>query len=132
MTEEREAGEQTARTVEIDYTRNSLYRIVYAAGAWGGVTPQGLILMSVYSEYGQVPGSMTYEFPAAGGELVERNRVGKQGFVRELEVGVLLSVDTARAIREWLAAKIEQLEQLGTDVDRPLPAADSSEKEGRS
>jgi hypothetical protein len=46
-----------------------------------------------------------------GAEHIEE-RVGKQGIVREVEVGATMGVETARSLISWLQEKIDFLQKV--------------------
>ncbi len=77
----------------------------------GSVTAQGKIYFSLYNERAAMPRATVHDVTPAGtlGEIVEAE--GKSGFVRELEVGVLMDRDEATNFRNWLSQRIEQLEK---------------------
>lgn len=47
------------------------------------------------------------------GELGEEvKREGKEGFVREIEAGIIMDLEVAKVVRDWLDDKIKTFEQL--------------------
>jgi hypothetical protein len=99
-------------TVEALFTKSGLFRVVHADGAFGGIAPNGLIRMALYSEGNPFPESITYDLQ--GNNLIEKQR-SKQPplgtIIRELEVDVVMNIRVARSLRNWLDDKIKQLEQ---------------------
>lgn len=96
-------------TVEFHYMKGNFFRVIHADGAIGGPTPSGLIHMSLFSERPAIPQKLTHSLNADGtlGAVVET--VTKQGVVREMEVDVLLTVNTARLLQTWLGEQIAKL-----------------------
>jgi len=94
------------------------YREVHADGAFGGVTPKGLIHFSLYSERGPIPREMVYS--VEGDTLREHldMRVSREGIVRQLQVGVYLDVRTAEALRDWLTARIDEVREAQSSGKR--------------
>lgn len=115
MTDERRESEPTLQAIEFDYIKGNRYRNIYVTGAFGGITPQGVIHMDLFSEYSKPPETMSFNV-TPDGKFKEAGRTGKQNIVRELEVGIILSVDTARSIAKWLEEKAKEIEQLRDEI----------------
>lgn len=80
-------------------------------GAFGGVSPTGMIHMGVFTERAPFPRVVTHE--VIDGEIgPEAARVSRDGAVREMEVSLVLSEDVARVLHSWLGEKVEQLSRL--------------------
>lgn len=88
--------------VSIKYQKPSDYKIIPATGAYGGTTPQGEILCNFYVEYQVPPDSIKLEINPADGTSEEIEKVVKDSYIRELNVGVLMRPDIAKSIGEWL------------------------------
>lgn len=110
--------------VQFHYIKSNFFRVLHVDGMIGGPTPAGLIFLSLYNERGAIP-QITVHDVTEGGEVgPERmnDRVTKQGIVREVEVGLIMSVETATSVVAWLQEKI--------DVAKKMRAA--MEAEGKS
>lgn len=104
-------GDAPVTAIEAVFTKSNLFRVIHADGAWGGIAPNGLIRMAIYSESQPLPESVRYELKEE--RLVEKDR--KQPplgtIIRELEVDVVMDIRVARSLRNWLDDKIKQFEQ---------------------
>jgi hypothetical protein len=118
MTHEDQSDESLPRRIEARYVKSSTYRVVHADGVWGGPTPQGNIFMAPYAEHWTNPDSLVYEV-APGGRLTPERREVEQGITRELEVGIVMSLRTAKSLLEWLRGRIEQMERSEGRVTPP-------------
>lgn len=98
------------KSVEFHYIKSSLYRVIHADGIVGAATPNGGIHCSFFSERPAIPTRLVHELDEQGslGGEIERN--GRSGFVREMDVDVMLSLGTAVMLRDWLAERIEEAE----------------------
>ena len=70
--------------------------------------------MGLFNERVAIPESITYsvETLPTGFKLGrETKRAGKKGLVRELEVAVIMSIDTARQIHSWLGKQLAGAER---------------------
>lgn len=85
-------------SLKFHYIKGNFFRVVHADGAIGGLTPSRQIFMSLYSERSAIPQIIEMEVTSEGRLGKEIQREGKEGLVRELEIGVMLSADAAEAI----------------------------------
>jgi len=105
------AAEPAEKTIDIHYEKSNLFRVIPVEGAYGGLTPHGKILMSVFNERLPLPKVVTHEHDA--GHLgKEVGRISREGVFREVEAALLMDIQTARAVRKWLGEKIDQVDKL--------------------
>jgi hypothetical protein len=92
--------------------KDPLFREVHADGAFGGITPRGLIHFVLYAERVPIPREMVYD--VQDDSLIEKPelRVSREGIIRELQVGAYLSIDTAEALSKWLQQQVEEARKL--------------------
>lgn len=98
--------------VTFHYIKSNYFRVAHADGAWGGITPRGLIQINFYSERQPIAKQTfhTIEGDRLGPEIADR-RIVRDGPVREIEFGAVMDLSTAKLVREWLDDKIKVLEQ---------------------
>lgn len=101
--EQEVVGEVTARYVQSPY-----FRVIHGDGVWGGTTPAGFVQMAFYSETFGTPAEIQYKLKRD--HTVEESKVTRKGIKREVEIEIILSVDVAKAIRDWLDDKIAKTE----------------------
>jgi hypothetical protein len=111
--------EDTPTTVPFHYIKSNFFRVVHTDGAIGSVSPAGLIFVSLYSERVAIPQTMVHEITESGQVGLEHTeeRVSKNGIVREIEFGALMSADTAAHLVSWLQEKIELLRKMQAAAD---------------
>ncbi len=113
MTDETQEGTNISE-VTLQYTKSVLCRVIHVDGAWGGITPQGAIQMDLYSQKHEVPASTTYdvleEGPSSQRSNLKEKRTVNRGFVREVEVEVIMSPEVARTLKTWLEERLAMLE----------------------
>lgn len=108
---------QTKARVLVDFSHASDHRAIHVDGVWGGVSPDGSIAATVFSEKPPVPQQITYEV-GGGAPLreVTAERVETSSHIlRELEATLHMSVKTARALSAWLTAKADECERLAAN-----------------
>jgi hypothetical protein len=108
------AEDQKTKILQIRYRNNPAYRSVHAGGAYGGVVPSGEIFLGIFSERTHFPESATVELDEQTSQGRETIQIEK-GIVREVEVGLIMNLSVAKAIRQWLDEKIAFVEQVNSD-----------------
>ena len=104
-----------SQKIKVDYTKGTSFRVMHSDGAFGGITPQGDIIVSFYHERHPLPTSMTYEVNPEGaiGKEVRAERMSEaRNMVRELEAAVHLKPEVAKSLAEWLLEKVKLAEKL--------------------
>ena len=84
-------GETAASVVVFDLLKSAHFRVIYATGAVGGLTPDGSIHFALYNERPAIPRQMVHPLHDTGklGDEISDRRVVREGIVREVEVDVI-------------------------------------------
>jgi hypothetical protein len=96
--------------------RSSDYRLIPANGAWGGITPRADFVLDFFVENTPIPAFVVHEIKPDGslGPEVERE-VGEKEDVypitRELVGGVLLSLEQAKSLANFILEKCADFEK---------------------
>ncbi|MBF0510556.1 MAG: hypothetical protein HQK57_16755, partial [Deltaproteobacteria bacterium] len=104
--------------IKFDYIKGSYYRVVHVDGVMGGVTPRGdMIHLALWNERWPIPQQMAYRLEQDGqlGPELTDERISRDAIVREVELGMLMSVGTAKLIRDWLDEQIKSTEKSSED-----------------
>jgi hypothetical protein len=108
MTESKE--QITQITVHNKVSAN--YTQVHVDGAFGGITPQGLLNLSFYAERAPIPKSSDFKVEDNKvGELISDSEDSKKGILREFEFGIYMTPPVAKALIVLLANKLVELEK---------------------
>lgn len=103
-----ESAPELPSSVELHFQKSNLFRVVHADGCYGGVTPRGHLHMAFYNERHAIP--RRSELSIVDGQPgIETVVETKGGFVREVEVDVIMDINAAMAMYVWLGQKIEQM-----------------------
>lgn len=103
--EDRRANGEETSAIQIRMLKSSGHRVVFADGAFGGVSPRGLIHMALFSERFPLPDVVVHEV-VKGERLGDETRREVRGdIVRDVEVSVLMKPDTAVSLAKWLIGK---------------------------
>lgn len=94
-----------------DLIKSNYFRVVFAEGVFGGVSPSGYINMALFNERFPLPTHLEYVVTDAGnlGDEILEARVGRDSIIREVETEVVLSLDGAKKMHAWLGRKIDEL-----------------------
>jgi hypothetical protein len=105
--------------VPFHYIKSHLFRVTHADGVVGNITPAGLIFIGLYSERSPIPQMMVHEITDAGQVGPERldERVTKNGVVREVEIGAMMSAEVATSFIAWLQDKIDIVHKLRKNAE---------------
>ena len=103
--------------LEILYTKSNACRVVHADGAYGGVTPTLNIYMALYSQHNATPDRSTLHFDHTAKTAKEEISNPGHQWVREIESEVIMSRDTARALRDWLSGRLDVADKMESDSD---------------
>ncbi len=84
------------------------------------MTPSGKIFLGIYNERFPIPTATVHEIGPDGkvGDEMRSERESRNAILREIDVGVEMDLDVARATREWLDDKIKDLESRKKDVQK--------------
>ena len=111
MSDEKTSSEQQPpEVVHFHFIKGSQFRVIHADGAFGGISPRGYIQFTLYNERQAIPRitERTLEKSEGGTATygTEKPIEVREGFVRELEVGVIMDITTAKELHAWLGGKI--------------------------
>jgi hypothetical protein len=97
--------------IQFHYIKSNSFRVVHVDGAVGSITPTGLIHAAIYSERAPIPRMAAHVVDKEGRLGPPTEQDIRSGIVREVEVGLLLSRNSAEALRGWLDGQIEALDK---------------------
>lgn len=96
------------QAVSFHYIKSALFRTIHTDGIIGGLNPNGFLSFALWNERAAIPRKLTHKVNPDGtlGEIIEKE--ARIGVVREMDVEVVMSVPTAKALKEWLEQKIAE------------------------
>jgi hypothetical protein len=100
--------------IRYNFIKSNHFRVVLAEGAYGGISPTGHIRMAVFNERFPLPQQTEHSISADGkiGQEIPGSRVARDGIVREIEVELVMDIEHAKQLQEWLGAKIAELSKV--------------------
>ncbi len=99
--------------LQVNYTKSRLFRVIHGDGVIGNITPKRHLFVSFYSERASLPDRVVHEITQDGrlGEPVEETN-NSPGLMREMEVGVVLDIETAKAFAVWLTTMASRIDAM--------------------
>jgi hypothetical protein len=104
--------------VAIDYLKAHDFRVVWADGVVGSITPQGHIHFALFSERPAIPRRQVFVIEKADGALFRLGRevlekqISRGSIVREMACDVFLSPETAENLGNWLLSQVSEFKKL--------------------
>jgi hypothetical protein len=98
--------------VKIDQIKSAVFRVVHADGAWFSVSPQGYVHLTFYSERTPIAKQVTHELigKQLGPEILDK-RIGRDAYVREMEVDIVLSPQALVALHDWITEYMNKVKE---------------------
>ena len=104
--------------IKFHYEKSNLFRVIHMDGAVGGLTPTLDLFVSIYNQRAPIP-KITVQKVSPGGQLGDElieERVQREGVFREVEVGLVMNLNVAKALHVWLTDKIELAEKTQQQI----------------
>jgi hypothetical protein len=102
---------QPPSNVKFHYVKSNFFRVIHSEGVIGGLTPSREIFLSFFNQRAALPRMIEFAISPEGKLGNELKREGKEGIVREMEVGVLMNVAAAKDLAEFLLSQVKLLEE---------------------
>lgn len=112
MDEKKTVKKSLPETVDFHYIKTNNYRTYHVDGIFGGLTPDAKkIYIELFVQRSATPKRVQYE--VVDGRIGEEtgDREGLEGLVREVESGLIMDLEVARVLRDWLSRKIESVDK---------------------
>lgn len=102
--------------IKFHYIKSNFFRVIHVDGAIGGITPARQIFVSLFSERAALPKMIEQTIKLDGTLGEEVAREGKEGIVREVEVGIELSLNAAQGLADWLYNQVRVLQESNRET----------------
>jgi hypothetical protein len=100
------------KDIDFHYIKTPCYRTYHVDGIFGGLTPRGNLYVELFVERKPTPNMVKHAVKDSGEVGEELFREGKSGFVREIECGLSMDIQTAKSLQKWLESKISEFEEF--------------------
>lgn len=108
--------------VAFDYVKAPDFRVVWADGAVGAITPHGLIHFALYAERQSIPRRQVFAIEGTDpntwklGEERLQKQISRGSIVREMGCDVFLTAEVAESLANWLLAQVSELKDIRTAI----------------
>jgi hypothetical protein len=96
--------------VRFHYIKAQNFKVIHADGVIGNITPKGLIHFGLFSERPPFPQQVELTVNEDG-SYQEKNLISKEGFIREIDVDVVMDVETAEGLKNWLEGILKEYKE---------------------
>lgn len=103
--------------VEFFFEESADFKLIPANGMWGGITTRGDFRLDFFVETIATPESITYPLNPDGTLGPELKRKPSTRYVRRLEAGVLMSLETAELLSGFIKDRIAEYKKLKAKKD---------------
>src|SRR5688572_1446985 len=99
------------KKLKIRYLKSYDFKVSLATGVYGGITTNGLINANFFSDRTVIPTSQIVEIDGQG-NIISSVEEKDGDVVREVTVGLLMDVNSAKLLVNWLSSKIDEFEKI--------------------
>ena len=112
---------QDSVRVKFHYLKSGLYRVIHADGAWGGLTPDLQLFFSFFNTRPPIPKILGFEISEEGmlSKELPEIKESKDGLVREVEVGVVMSPENVEALIAFLQERLKAVHEIKKKFPTP-------------
>lgn len=103
------------KRITFNYHFDDNYNPEYVNGAYGGIGPKGELIVNFYLERQGIPKSHTHEVKEDGSldsPKAENQEESELNLIRYINTGVILNLESAKRIHDWLGQKIDEFEKM--------------------
>lgn len=116
----KEPASPDASQVAFDYVKTSDFRVVWADGAIGGITPSGIVHFALYAERPAIPRRQVFEIVDEDGQQrlgseVQEKRLSRDSVVREMPMDVFMTPMVAEQLATWLLSQVELTKSMSRE-----------------
>jgi hypothetical protein len=102
---------QLPSSVKFHYVKSNLFRVIHTEGVVGGLTPNREIFVALFNQRAALPKIIEFALTPEGQLGNEITREGKEGIVREMEIGISLSEAGAQELATFLLQHVKLLRE---------------------
>jgi hypothetical protein len=110
--------------VAFDYIKAHDFRVIWADGAVGGITPNGHVHLALYAERQALPRRQVFQVEMKDGhagrlgrEVLEK-QISRGSVVREMACDLFLSPQVAENLAHWLLSQVDLLRKINAEEEK--------------
>ena len=102
---------ESPQKVKFLFRKAEDYKVIYANGAFGGITPRGDILFHFFFEHRDLPEED--EMKVEEGRIIQDEaktiNLADLKMIRDTKVGIIMSPNQAGSLAKWLESKVAEI-----------------------
>jgi hypothetical protein len=120
--------ERQEAQVVFEYSRDPMFRSTHADGFVGGLTPNGQVHIAFFSERPVLPKRHVFKLNPDGslGAEVPNEKPANESITRDMQVDVLMTVQAAEGLKNWLDQYIRSLKARAGSGDARAAAGSTT------
>jgi hypothetical protein len=101
------------KSIKIAYIKSPDFRTNLVTGIYGGLSPNGLLNLNFFVDRVALPNFQTMAVDEKGVSIpnVKPKDTKDSDLVREIQFGVLLNLETARSVINWMQERVADMEK---------------------
>lgn len=112
MADEKTPEPDKSSAIGVFYQRSRHYRTIQPDGAQMGITPRGRLQFTLFTDQKPMPEYVLHEITPEGNLGGPREEVVKEGFIREVEVNVIMDFAAAVSFLNVLQSTLKQVKEI--------------------
>jgi hypothetical protein len=107
----KKSGKKLPKEIDVHYLKTPNYRTFHVDGVFGGLTPNRFLYLELFLQRLATPQIIKHAVTNDGKLGEEIQRIGKKGLIREIEAGLVMDLQVAKILRDWLDKRIKEFSQ---------------------
>jgi hypothetical protein len=110
--------DEEKKEIRFDFIKSNFFRVLHVDGIYGGLPPGGghFIEMAVWNERWPIPKQVVYELNPDRSVGKEIEKHSRDAIVREVEAQLIIDIEVAKKVRDWLTTRINDYDELKNKV----------------
>ena len=111
--------ESIPETINFDYLKSSQFRVIHADGAFVALSQTG-VNVSFFTERQPIPRRVVHRVSKGGvvGEEIVEQRVVRDAIIRDTEVSIMMSMETAQRVVDVLNQILKKYHEMATEKQK--------------
>ena len=101
------------KEIRFNYLKSAHFRVAHVDGVIGNITPKRQIFFAFYNERVSLPDFLVHNVKEDGSlGNIAKSETTSPGLVREMDMGFVIDIETAKSLSVWFSSMISQAESL--------------------
>lgn len=105
------------KKVKVKFHIPDNHRLHFTTSVWGGINSKGMVEINFLHDRPPLPKSSTDILDLSGNIIETEIDTAGYSFVRSVQTGVVMDIDAAKSLLNWLQGKIDSWEMKNKEKD---------------